>query len=1098
MKYRIGFIFVFLFIEFHTYAGSWKGLVINEIMPANASSYMDMEYVSFSEWIEITNQGDQPIDITGCYLTDDLTYPTKWKIPPVSSSTWDNSNSDANALVPCKSVWKYWKGTSAPSPDLEWTGIDFDDSNWKSGLGGFGYGDTEQVNTLLDDMQGQYSSVFIRQKFTVNSLESLGLLGLRIYADDGFACFINGKLVVQSFAPDVLSYDALARYDVEAASPDLYELGNAKDLLTTGENVIALVGFNIRLRNSDFVLAPALITQILSGNILEPKQCRLIWADARNANLHANFKLSRKGEEIGLFSPDGAMLDYVKYPELPPDISWGRIQENPAQWAYFSEATPGAVNDTPSVQAPISAAPPTFSLPGGFYSEKLNLELTSDSASAVILYTTDGSIPTLLSREYRQPLTFDKTAVVRARIYEEGRLPSPIITQTYFINERFTLPVVSLSTNPEYFWDDWIGIYAEGKNGIAGNCLSSPNNFNQDWERPIHVELYENSGALGFQLDGGVKITGSCSRSYPQKSLAIFARTKYGDNEIPYAIFPDKPCKKYKDFILRNGGNDWIRTLFSDAMMQYLVKDQMDIDYQAYRPSIVFLNGEYRGILNLREKLNEHYLEDNHGVDPDQVDIMETSAQEGDQVVAAGDSQHFQAMLSYLQKNDLSLDAAYATIQQKMDVNEFTNYLIAKIYYSSMDWPHNNVKFWHPKTEEGRWRWILFDNESGFGIWWSVDDTTLSSALSGGSSTSQIFSKLVKNPNFKNDFIQRFAAHINSTFNPDRVEKHIISMQAVLEPEMPRQIERWGNSGASGWGYSIYKSMSDWKKQIQLMRDFGAKRPAIVRNQINNVFRLSRTYQLTLQTEPASAGSIYVNSVKMLDDQTVGEYYKNIPISLQAKPNSGYRFLKWIGAPFPNNEVNPFNLTLSEETALTALFEKVESTLLAINEIHYNPSNAQGDDDQYEFIEIVNAGKAAADLSGDAIAGAAQFVFPQGALLEPGDYIVVAKNSQIYEGKGYQVYTWNRGSLSNSGETIQLVDANGNLIDVVSYEDHSPWPTEPDGEGLSLALLDPTLDNSLPKNWRFSEEIGGTPGRANFAQTRVNDWRLYDTLQKSE
>lgn len=920
MLHRISYLLIALLIGVDLYAGSWDGLVINEIMPANVSTNMDMDYVSFSGWIELYNAGDNPIDLTGCYLTDNLTDPTRWKIP------------------------------------------------------------------------------------------------------------------------------------------------------------------NLRNRTS-------------GGIILNPKQFLVIWTDERNKDLHANFELTRKWGEIGLFSPDGAMVDCVLYSEILPDVSWGRIPDHLSQWAYFSEPTPNNPNDAESVLEPTVSKLPTFSLAAGFYTEKQTIELSSSSASAIILYTTDGSIPNTLSLEYFQPLPIDRTTVVRARTFEKGCLPSPVNTQTYFVNERFTLPVVSLSTNPDYLWDDWIGIYANGKNGISGNCLSSPYNFNQDWERPVHVELFENSGALGFQMDGGIKITGSCSRSYPQKSLAIFARTKYGENEIPYPLFPDKPNKKYKDFILRNGGNDWIRTLFSDAMMQYLVKDQMDIDYQAYRPSIIFLNGEYRGILNLREKLNEHYLKDNHGVDPDRVDIIEVSAQEGGQVVVAGDDTHFQTLLSYIRNNDMNSDSAYATIQQSVDTNEFMNYLIAKIYYSSMDWPNNNVKFWRPKTENGRWRWMLFDNESGFGIWWPVSDTTLDNFVRGGSSLALVFNAMMRNPACKNEFIQRFAAHINSTFNPDRVEKHIDRMQAVLEPEMPRQIERWGKSGASGWGYSIYRSMSDWKNQINLMRDFAVQRPSIMRRQITGVYRLSGTYLLTLKTESASAGRIYVNTVKMSEGQTIGEYYKNIPISLNAVANAGYRFVGWQGASLIDSASNPLTLTLSDAATLTALFEENNAPQVAINEIHYHPSSAQGNEDRYEFIELANTGDAAADLSGYSISGAVQFTFPADTQLNAHGYLVLAKDSNTYEGKGYPVYSWSRGSLANEGETIQINDANGNPVDFVSYDDQPPWPSESDGAGPSLALKEPGLDNSLPLNWQPSEEPGGTPGRVNFSQTGVSGWRMHDSTQ---
>lgn len=686
------------------------------------------------------------------------------------------------------------------------------------------------------------------------------------------------------------------------------------ELYNAGEQPADLTGLYL----TDDLAQPArwrITSDTPSGNVIAPKGYRVIWTDGLNQNGHANFKLDRDGEAVGLFDSNRNRIDSIQFPAQRADVSYGRQPDAGGDWIFFAEPTPGKANLTEGIPLARTAQPPEFSLAGGFHDREIRVSLSSPAPAAVIRFTTDGSIPSRASSRHESPVAISRTMVLRARAFEAGRLPSAVVTQTYFIGETFTLPTVSLSMNPEYLWDDRTGIYVTGTNGIPGNCDGTRRNFNQDWERPLHIEFYEPDGQSGFQAEAGVKIFGGCSRDYPQKSLAFYTRKKYGTEIIEYPLFPDKPIRSYNNFLLRNGGNDWIRTLFSDAMMQYLLKDRMDIDYQAYRPAILFLNGEYRGIMNLREKLNEHYAAQNYGIDPEQVDLIENGSH-----VMNGDARHYNALLDTIYTQDVKKQDVYAYIQTQMDADEYMNYVISKIYYSSMDWPHNNIKYWRPRTPDGRWRWMTYDNDSGFGIWWPVTDNTLNNVSPVKNGNPFFLGRLLLNPSFRDTFIQRFAAHINTTFAPTRVKELIGRMQAVLEPEMPRQIERWGRSGASGWGYSIYTTMSEWRAQIDLMRRFAERRPSIQRQHLQARFGLKGTANFTLRSQPAGAGHLWINNVSIESENTTGIYFLDVPLRARAEPKPGYRFMGWLELPEESQPV--VSLSLTGDAALTAVFEE--------------------------------------------------------------------------------------------------------------------------------------------------------------------------------
>lgn len=477
--------------------------------------------------------------------------------------------------------------------------------------------------------------------------------------------------------------------------------------------------------------ADAPITWEVPVSVSVPAQGRVIfWLDEHNKNRHANFELDMRGQWIQLLSPTNVVIDTVEYnmevkidgkKTLLPDISYGRQGDGGANWVYFDQPTAGTANTTPGFTTPTLAALPEFSPQGGFYTGNQSVTLTTSEAGGEIRYTTDGSIPTASSSLYSGPINVTSPTVVRARVYAPGKQAGQTASHSYLINVSRNLPVVSLATKPAHLFDNTIGIYVDGTNGLADWCTPTPKNYYQKWERPASIEMFELSGLRVVAQDVGVEIHGNCSRSLPNKSLEIKTRRIYGDNDIDYQILPDKSITEYKRIILRNSGQDGNRILFKDALLQYLVKDMMDIDYQAYRPVTLFINGQYWGIYNIRDKADSAFPEQNYGLDADtDFDLIEENGS-----ADAGTPTIWNALFTYVDTNNLAQATHYDYVKSQVDLEELMNYFITEIYVRNADWPGNNVRYWRA-YDNGRWRWILYDLDISF---WNYDVNTLSYVL---------------------------------------------------------------------------------------------------------------------------------------------------------------------------------------------------------------------------------------------------------------------------------------------------------------------------------------------------------------------------------
>jgi len=637
---------------------------------------------------------------------------------------------------------------------------------------------------------------------------------------------------------------------------------------------------------------------------------------------HLNFKLSRAGESIGLFGPDGTPIDSLTFGLQHRDVSMGRKPDGSANWLYFGEPTPDSSNNIEGVISLQYASALTILPESGFYDASLEVSLEHGSIETVSRYTLNGAKPKSTSEHYDSPIELKENTVVRARPFEPGKLPGTTVNRSYFLNEEITLPVLSIIAEPDAFYDSFNGIYPKRMKGR---------------EIPVAIEYFNSNQQAEFSLNAGLRLTGQASLYYSQVSFTISARDRYGTDEIGFQVFPQREISSFKSLYLRNAGvPDNRSTFFRDALQHELLLNKIDIDCQAYQPSVVFLNGDYWGIYNIRDKINCDYLASLHNLNPDDIDLLEYELGSSTPVVMDGNADNYKLFYSYVKETDLSLEENYSYLETWMDVDEFINYQICEIYYDNVFWPDQNIRMWRERKEGSKWRWILFDTDFGFGMPNNISSGYTNNTLQHASSSKAngidapewstlIFRKLLSNEKFQIKFIQRFDACMNSIFHPDTVLSVIEKLQNSLSPEMGRHIGKW-RYGESYYGNPI-QSMSEWLSNVNVMRSFAQHRPGYQRQHIIDFFDLSGSATLQLDIHPQGSGKVVINEVLRTDTSTTGTYFKDIPISLKAIPNVGYRFVRWEGVDADSLE--QVNILITADTLnLTAVFDTVLVNIL--------------------------------------------------------------------------------------------------------------------------------------------------------------------------
>ena len=771
-------------------------------------------------------------------------------------------------------------------------------------------------------------------------------------------CIFLLLLIDETYSQELAINEIMASNATTIADED----GDFEDwieLYNYGADAINLKGFGL----SDDYDNP--FRWIFPEIVIEPGEFLLIWASGKDRTdpehpLHANFSISSTGEEILLTHPGGNRVDEISPTPVPTDISYGRYPDGGDNLMFFKEPTPGSENTTAQYHGILE--PVTFSKSPGFYADTIWLELSHPHPDVDIYYTLDGSIPDKNAILYTSPIMITdrsgednhssiiptnfisgyrgwtepdgkvaKATTIRTTGIKQGKLSPNPNSATFFIfpeaENIYSIDVISIISAHDAFFCDTIGIYVPGINYSEGS--HGTGNYYQrgdEWEREGSLEFFTKDTII--QQDIGIRIHGGFSRRFPQKSFRLYARNEYGESRFNFKVFRDLPYSSYNRLLLRNSGNDWNFTMFRDAAAQSLVR-HFDVDNQAYRPTVVFINGEYWGIKNLRERYDRHYLERVYGVDPDNVDLLT-----GRRTVKEGDNVHYNQMIDFISSNDLSVDSLFFKVLEMMDINNFLDYYSAQIYYGNNDWPHNNIDFWRlrvdydstaPKGHDGRWRWLMYDVDRSLGystnyrfdmIEWVTD------SLNQRHNTEWpniILRNLLANETFTHSFVSRITDHLNTAFIPERVHSVIDSLKSIVEPEIEEHIRRWGHP----------ISKDRWDRNVQVMYTTASRRPAHVRQHIREHFNIERDVEVRLNVEDPAGGYIRINTIDVnastpgVPDDTypwTGIYFHGIPIEVEAVPYEGYAFSHWIGT---DNQKEPvLNITPDGDINLKAHFVK--------------------------------------------------------------------------------------------------------------------------------------------------------------------------------
>ncbi len=1053
---------------------------INEVAPTNAV-FQDEDGAT-KDWIEFYNNTDAAISLENWSVTDDIAEPQKWIFPdleigPKGFTTIFASGKDRTAPLTYRNFIqqgdnaKYIVPNSATS--TTWRMRDFDDNGWSDGPTGIGYGDGDDETIVPSGIR----SVFLRQQFTVPAPSLIKELLLHIDYDDAFVAYLNGKEIARAniegaFPPYYVSAetDREAKF-YQGEGLQRYKLTDIEELLVIGENVLAIQVHNINTNSSDMSIIPFLTLGgegLTGGNDLP---------DALNipaSFYHTNFKLSNS-ETVYLFDANKELQDSLAIPFLPSGVTVGRFPDGAANSLIFEETTPNAPNAASYFEGTIGGAV-LFSKNSGIYEEGFNVALSTET-EGTIRFTTDGSIPNSTSSIYQNPLVIRVNTTVKAAIFKDNFLPSEITSKTYLIDVNHDLPILSIAFNNVDFFSETTGMYSFGTN-YEEDFPHFGANFWKDLEKPVQLTFFEND-VLGFNTGAGAKIFGGWSRGNAQRSLSLFFRSEYGEKELDYPLFEDRAYDKYEALVLRNSGNDWQQTMLRDLTLTGLMKNT-NVDIQAGKQIVTYLNGVYWGIYNVREKINEHYLASLHNVPSEDITLLERESS-----VIFGDNQAYVALLNFINNNSLAVTSNYEKVLEEIDIANFIQYNVAQIYFDNTDWPGNNIKYWRHKN--GKWRWILFDTDFGFGIWRTENysNNTLAFALEPAGPgwpnppwATFMFRKLMENDAFKKQFVNTFADELNTRFLAPKVKEAIETNEAIISGEMPNHIDRWGN-----------RNLSSWRDKVNNMKIFASQRPVFMRAHIKNELDLPFHKQVNLTIDNPDGGSIQLNTIRVTDASWSGFYFPTVPITLTAVAKPGYRFSHWSGEV--NSEEISLTIDPNKIINLTANFTENTSTAdqsdVLFNEINYN-SNAEtpiGD-----WVELYNNGSSQdlTDWQFKDDDDAHIFQFPVGTILEAGAYLVLTRDSEKFTARFPNVdnYLGNFDfGLSSKGELLRLFDSAGTLVDSVFYLPDSGWPEAADGAGPSLELIDPNSDNTLPESWTTFTS-NGTPGRANGIYTSTN------------
>lgn len=576
-----------------------------------------------------------------------------------------------------------------------------------------------------------------------------------------------------------------------------------------------------------------------------------------------------------------------------------------------------------------------------FFSDSVEISMSAP-IRADIFYTTDGSKPTTSSNLYADPFTISDNTVIRFSMFKNNKQIGESQSKDIFINSPHDLPIISMATNPENLWDENTGIY-------------HLNNFEKrgaDWAREAVISFYEPDKTHVFTQKASVRLHGSGSRLLPQKSFRLSFNNVENGKTLNYPVFPENEVSEFDTLVLRNGGGDWSYTHMRDALMQELIEDtNLDLELQDYRPAVLYLNGEYWGIYNIRERQDREYISHKYNTPANTVSIHTSTEDFGvsivEMVLDEGDDTSGLEKLNNLikeAKNDCVGCVNISGVEKVIDWQNFRDYMLVYFHFNNFDWPYNNFKTWRyetqiyepnaPKGLDGRFRWLVFDMDVGFGFGKEDVESMKNSAKTESIAQKLIddkfpFRNLIKNSDFYIPYLMKYADLLNKGFDSNTVISKIDELASQIDSEMPRQIERWHHPET--WTNTVpehmleqttyIKDYDQWRDNLDLLKVYAQDRPDEMRKYLVKEFDLSGMSKITLDVNDPEMGYIKINSLNLNDVAYpwTGLYFKDLTIKMEAIPKAGYEFVGWESDGRVNGNI--LRVNVNEDSTHTAIFK---------------------------------------------------------------------------------------------------------------------------------------------------------------------------------
>ena len=816
---------------------------------------------------------------------------------------------------------------------LSWTQTDFDDTQWSEALMPIGNLDAINGLVQTEWPGNENTNYWFRRTFELDEVHPTSKYVLYVLHDDCYRIWVNGELMDEANdwkdrldEPVRLEIPAsmlnagtnvIAAYVQQNWGGKLYDCGLTEELdfyenFDPDADASKLVFNEIMIGNIDQYIDyswnygawaelynPTAQSISLDGlyvtddtndpqkfqlpagtGVVKAGDFKVIYFDHNSADgtfgdtayKQVRFKLDNSGGNIYLYDADGNLLASADYPECIPRCSWARVQDGNAEWSWTGTPTLAASNNG-SDFAEFRLGAPYIDTDSRLFTEPFTIQVNIPQG-ATLRYTTNGTTPSLTNGSTSEDGIFNisETKVYRFGLFQEGMLPGPVVTRSYiYRNHDYYLPVISIATDPDNLYDGKIGVYTDGNNGVSGRNHGA-SNINMDWERPVNFEYITPDDKMVVNQEAEFVIAGGWSRHYAPSSFKIKGTNRYeGKKAIDYyPFFSNRPHNKYRQIMIRNGGNDnnsQAHGRVRDALtQQVLMSSGFYCDCQDYQPVHVFFNGRYIAQLNLREPNNRYHGYANYGYDDDEMDAFEYS---NGYFQMAGTKDAFNRWKNLAQ--NCSSQSSYEELKQLIDIDEVTNFFAAISYIGCSDWicNNNNVKGYR-SLPDGKFRMTLHDQDWG----WSNSNGVQLLEGNYGNELLAIYNNMKRNSSdFRRRFIDAYCILAGSVFSRERCLSICDSICRLVEPAL---------------AWESKEPWTSYNEQKSAMSGPTARNARI--NSLKSAYGLGNGMNVKFQANVPGAAFL-INDQPVPGAKFDGRLFA--PVTLQATAPAGYNFVGW-------------------------------------------------------------------------------------------------------------------------------------------------------------------------------------------------------------